>query len=93
VSFAAQVLEAAGRTKTGRFGDDRVFISHLWRQYKREQRPKGLDLAAFKQLLVEANRERYLSLACDDLAPVHDQKDIKESEIRHLSATFHFVCI
>ena len=91
--FAAQVLEAAQRTKNGRFGDNRVFINHVWRQYKREQRPKGMDLEAFKQRLVEANRARYLSLACADMAPIHDQKDVQESEIRHLSATFHFLCI
>ncbi len=63
------------------------------RQYKREQKPKGMDLEAFKQRLVEANRERYLSLVCADMAPTLDQKDVKESEIRYLSATFHFLCI
>jgi len=93
VAFAAQVLEAAQRTKTGRFGNDRVFISHVWRQYKREQRPKGMGLEAFKQRLVEANRGRYLSLACADMAPIHDQADVQESEIHYRSATFHFVCI
>jgi hypothetical protein len=93
VTFAARVIEAAQRTKTGRFGDDRVFINHVWRQYKREYRSKGMDLQAFKQRLVEANRERYLSIVCADMAPVLDQKDVKESEIRYRSATFHFLCI
>jgi hypothetical protein len=51
-----------------------------------------MDLEAFKQRLVEANRERYLSLVCADMAPVLDQKDVKESEARYLSATFHFLC-
>lgn len=93
-AFAVQVLEAAKRTKTaGRFGNDRVFINHVWRQFKREQHPKGMDLEAFKQRLVEANRRRYLSLACADMAPIHDQADVKESEIHYRSATFHFVCI
>lgn len=93
VTFAAQVLEAGQRTKTGRFGDDRVFISHVWRQFKREHKPKGMDLEAFKKQLVEANRERMLSLTCADMAPQLDQKDVKESEVRYRSATFHFLSL
>ena len=93
VTFTAQVLEAAQRTKTGRFGADRVFISHVWRQFERDHKPEGMDLEAFKKHLVEANRERLLSLACADMPAEHKQKDVKESEARHLSATFHFLCL
>lgn len=93
LTFAGQVLEAAQSTKSGRFGDDRVFINHVWRQYKREQRPKGMDLEAFKQRLLEANRQHYLSLIRADMAPYLDRKDVQESAIRHLSAEFNFVCI
>jgi predicted transcriptional regulator len=93
LTFAAQAIEAGQRCKSGRFGEDRVLINHVWRQYKREHKPKGMDLEAFKRKLLEANRERYLSLVCADMAPLLDQKDVQESEIRHLSATFHFLCI
>ena len=93
VTFAVEVLAAAQHTKTGRFGDDRVFISHVWRQFKREHKPEGMDLEAFKKQLVEANRERLLSLVCADLAPTLNQKDVKESETRYLTATFHFLCL
>lgn len=91
--FATQVLVAARRTRTGRFGEDRVFINHAWRRFKLDQRPKDMDLTTFKLRLVEANRARYLSLVRADMAPSLDQKDVKESEIRYLSATFHFLCI
>jgi hypothetical protein len=93
VSFAAQVLEAGQRTKTGRFGKDRIFISHVWRTFEREQQPKNMDLDSFKQRLLEANRERCLDLVCADMAPMLDQADVKESEINYLSATFHFLCL
>jgi hypothetical protein len=91
--FAAQVLEAARSSKTGRFGDDRVFVSHVWRQFKKDHKKSGLDLETFKARLVDANRERHLSLVCADMAPFLPQKDVQESEIRYLSATFHLLCI
>jgi hypothetical protein len=92
-AFAAQVLDAARRSPSGWFGDDRVFISHVWRQYKRKHGRAGLALELFKVKLVEANRQRLLSLARADMAPQLDQKDVKASETNYLSATFHFVCV
>ena len=92
-SFAEQVLESAKRSKTGKFGEDRIFISHAWKQYQLDHRPRKMDLDGFKSRLVEANRERFLSLVCADMAPMLDQKDVKESVIRYLSATFHLLCI
>jgi hypothetical protein len=92
-SFAEMALEAARRSDTGRFGEDRVLISHAWRQFQRDHPHGGLDEAGFKQRLLEANRERFLSLVCADMAPLLDQTDVAASEIRYLSATFHFVCL
>ena len=91
--FAYWVLESAKRSKTGKFGDDRIFISHAWKQYKRDQKPKGMDLDGFKERLVEANRERFLSLVCADMAPMMDPTDVRESETHYLLATFHLLCI
>jgi hypothetical protein len=93
IDFAARVIQAGQRSKKGRFGEDRILINHLWRQFKRDYKPAGMDLEGFKQQLLEANRERCLSLVCADMAPLLDQKDVRESEIRYLSATFHFLCI
>lgn len=90
--FAQAVLDCARRCKTGRFGDERIFIGHAWRQYKRDLGIK-MSLESFKEKLLEANRERLLSLVRADMAPVLDQADVQESETRSLSATFHFLCL
>jgi hypothetical protein len=92
-AFAQEVLEAARTSRTGRFGEDRVFISHVWKQFKRVHPSSSLDAESFKARLVEANRARFLSLACADMAPMLKASDVKASETRYLSATFHFVCI
>jgi predicted transcriptional regulator len=95
-AFASDVLEAARqvpRAKNPSRSQDRVFISHAWRQYKRQRPESALDLDAFKARLLEANRERFLSLVCDDMAPAHKAADVQASELQHLSATFHLVCI
>jgi predicted transcriptional regulator len=91
--FAAEVLAAARRCRTGWFGQERLFISHLYRQYKREHPEARMTLPDFKELLLYANRARSLSLVCDDLSPYHKQADVKASEIQYLSATFHFLCV
>lgn len=91
VTFAAQVIEAAQRTETGRFGDDRVFISHVWRQFEQEHKPAGMDLEAFKRRLVEANQGRFLSLAQAAGARKREGKDVEESETSHGADTFHLV--
>lgn len=92
-SFAYWVLQSARRCQSGRCGDDRLFINHAWRQYRRDQRPRGMTLESFKLQLLEANRARLLSLVCADMAPFLDQHDVRDSEIHHLSATFHFLCL
>jgi len=89
-SFAAQVRAAAEAATSGRFGTDRVFISHLFRQL---QPQLGMDEQAFKEKLVEANRARLLSLSRADLVEVMDPRDVASSEVRYLGATFHFVSL
>jgi hypothetical protein len=91
--FARSVLESARRSPTGRYGEDRVLISHVWRQFQRDGTDVGLNEAGFKQRLLEANRARYVSLARADLAPLLDPKDVAESAVDYLSTTFHLVCI
>jgi hypothetical protein len=92
-AFAQEVLEAARKCRTGCFGEDRVFIHHVWKQFKRVHPSSGLDEESFKQRLLEANRARLLSLARADLAPMMKAEDVKASETRYLSATFHLLCI
>jgi hypothetical protein len=88
-AFAQRVLHTARHAETGRFGDDRVFISHVWRA----MRGHGLDEQSFKNRLVEANQKRLLSLSRADMVELMDPADVAASEIRHLGSTFHFIAL
>ena len=91
--FAGQVIEAARRCPPdGRFGENKVFISHIWRQMNH---PAGepLDLSRFKQRLLEANRDGLLQLSRADLVEAMDPVDVRESSTVYDNATFHFVRI
>ncbi|WP_225411378.1 helix-turn-helix domain-containing protein [Stigmatella hybrida] len=88
-SFAERVLHTARTATSGRFGDDRVFISHIWRAMK----DPGLDEQAFKNRLIEANQKRLLSLSRADMVELMDPADVAASETRYLGATFHFIAL
>jgi len=92
-AFALTVLKAARHSPTGRFGDNKVFINHVWRQLRDEPRLAGLGLDGFKAKLVEANRERLLTLSRADLVQVMNPADVRESEVSYLNAVFHFVLL
>ncbi|CAN97291.1 hypothetical protein sce7122 [Sorangium cellulosum So ce56] len=91
-AFAARVLAVARGSETGRFGSNKVFISHVFRKLVQMGAVPG-DAEAFKDRLVSAHREGLLSLSRADLVEAMDPKDTEASETRHLSATFHFVVI
>jgi hypothetical protein len=90
-TFAERVKEAAKASTTGHFGEDKIFISHVWRILQKQAR--GLDERAFKDRLIEANRERLLSLSRADLVEAMDPRDVSDSETRYLGATFHFIAL
>ncbi len=91
--FAAQVLEAARTAPSGRFGEDTVFIAHVWRRYRElhSAAPEAADLGAFKKRLVEANRAGLLHLVRADLVEAMDPADVEESEVKHFRARFHLL--
>jgi len=89
--FAEAVLAAARDSKTGRFGDSKVFIAHVWRSVRDDPAAVGLDFAAFKHRLAEANQARLLDLTRADLVEAMDPEDVSSSEVRHHGATYHFV--
>jgi hypothetical protein len=91
--FADQVLAAARSTHSGRFGDNKVFISHVWRRLQEDSGMSALSLDAFKQRLAEANQARLLDLARADLVEAMDPEDVRSSELSYHGATFHFVRI
>lgn len=91
-TFARRVHAAACASREGRFGDDRVFISRLWRALEGDPATSGTDLDGFKRRLAEANQSRLLDLARADLVEAMDENDVRDSETHFLGATYHFVC-
>jgi hypothetical protein len=90
-AFAGTVLAVARHCPTGRFGDNKVFINHVWRRLTEEPPFADLGLDAFKQKLVEANRADLITLSRADLVSVMDPGDLRESETHYLNAVFHFI--
>lgn len=89
--FARAVKAAAAACTTGRFGDNEVFISHVWEHWRRGGPDRTYDLALFKEHLVEASRLRKLDLSRADMAYALDQNDVSASEIKRFDNTLHFI--
>jgi hypothetical protein len=87
--FAERVMKTAREMKSGRHGEDRVFISHVWRALG----DPTLDERTFKQRLLEANQKRLLSLSRADMVEWMEPQDVAASEIRYLGSTFHFIAL
>jgi hypothetical protein len=90
-AFAREVLAAAAACRTGCFGDDKVFISHVWPLYAERPGRRVREVEAFKRRLVEAHRADLLTLVRADLVEAMDPGDVAESETRYLNAAFHFI--
>lgn len=90
-TFAERVMVAVRASPTGRWGENKVFVSHVWNDFLRREGSSGMDLEAFKRLLLDANQAGHLSLSRADLVEVMDGEDVKRSEISSLGATFHFI--
>jgi hypothetical protein len=91
--FATRVELAAATCPTGRFGDNKVFIAHVWRALQSDPVFQAMELITFKEHLAEANNARLLNLSRADLVQAMDPNDVHESEVHYLNATFHFVRI
>jgi hypothetical protein len=89
--FAEAVNEAARTAPTGRFGDHKVFISHVWRWLQEQRAFPTMDEAKFKSRLAEANQAGLLALSRADLVEAMNPEDVRSSETPYLNATFHFV--
>lgn len=89
VTFAERVLAVARALPTGRFGEKKVFISHVWKAMQ----PEWAQREAFDAALLEANRESHLTLSRADLVSAMDPTDVAESEVRSYGASFHFVVL
>ncbi len=92
-TFAERVKAAARDCPTGRFGDNKVFIAHVWRALESDPAFRTMGAHAFKERLAEANNARLLDLSRADLVQAMDPEDVRQSEVHYLNATFHFVRI
>jgi hypothetical protein len=93
-AFACQVIDAARQCPaTSRFGDNKVFISHVWRRLNGSFATAGSDLTSFKRRLIDANRDGLLHLSRADLVEAMAPTDVEESATVYDNATFHFVRI
>ena len=93
ITFAERVKAAAHACPTGRYGDNKVFIAHVWKTLQSDPDYSGMTLDAFKHRLTRANNARLLDLGRADLIQAMDPEDIRLSEVHYLNATFHFVRI
>ncbi|MCB1805036.1 MAG: hypothetical protein KDJ99_07770, partial [Candidatus Competibacteraceae bacterium] len=75
--------------QTGWFGDNKIFISHVWTEYHKQYPQTRVE--TFKQRLLQAHRQRLLQLARADLQQAMDPADVASSEIEYWGATFHFL--
>ena len=87
--FAKHVIALARACQTGWFGDNKIFISHVWTEYHKQYPQTRVE--TFKQRLLQAHRQRLLQLARADLQQAMDPADVASSEIEYWGATFHFL--
>jgi hypothetical protein len=92
-AFAATVQALARTLTTGRWGENKVFVNHIWRGFQAETHFPRLDLTAFKARLVEAHRRGLLRLERADLVEAMNSEDVRASETTFLNATYHFLLI
>lgn len=89
--FAERVVVAARACPTGRYGESKVFIVHVWRLLRDDPEFRGMDFPTFKERLAEANNARLLDLSQADLVQAMDPEDVHLSEVSYLNARFHFI--
>ena len=85
------VLEAANATQTGRLGDSKVFISHVWDTVQKQHPGMFKSREDFNKHLLEANRKRDMDLSRADMAYALNQDDVKGSELTHQNSSYHFI--
>lgn len=94
--FAREAQSIADATMTGGFGENKVFISHVYRNAKKKH--PGLTWEEFRDGLLRANSQRLVSLSRADLVEAMDPNDVSQSVIALPGASewsnraeFHFV--
>lgn len=90
-TFAAAVRAAAEQATDGVFGARKVFISSVWHTLRAQPAFRSLTLDEFKRQLVSAHKAGTVTLVRADLSAAMDAELLRESEVTHLEARYHFV--
>lgn len=85
-SFARRVQSAANELPPWTPGADGVPISDIYHRL----RPRP-PLEEFRRLLIQAHQADLLELTRADLVEAMDPKTVRDSEVTHFGARFHFV--
>ena len=72
-------------------GERKLFLSALWRALSPELPEYNRE--SFKEALVQAHRAGLLRLARADLVEAMDAAEVRASEVRYLTASFHFLIL
>lgn len=92
-AFSRDVMDCARACPTGKWGMNKVYISHVWQNFQKTHPEWNLDETMFKKKLTEANHKHLLTLSHADLVGIMNPDDVKESETPYLNDYFHFVRI
>jgi hypothetical protein len=92
-AFARRVIAAARASRSGRFGEDKVFVSHVFQVLRADPQFAAMGLDGFKRRLADANNARLLDLSRANMVEAMDPGDVERSRISYLGAEFHFVRI
>lgn len=90
-AFADRVRQLACSATTGRFGEHKVFISHVWSRFRQDAVAVGMTRQEFNNHLVDANRENLVTLSRADLVSGMNPDDVQQSEIKLPHSSFHFI--
>ncbi|MFA5955000.1 hypothetical protein [Hyphomicrobium sp.] len=89
--FCQAVVEAARPVAEGWPGNQKAFISLVWKAIRNARPDWGLSEIAFKGMLAEAHRSGRLELATADLKDGRDLKSLEDSKILYKNTVWHFV--
>ena len=89
-SLITETLRAARHPDTRRFGE-KAFVASVFDTYRSLTAGPALPWADFASQLLQAHLDGRIRLARADLVTAMDPNLVERSEIRHETATFHFI--
>lgn len=89
--FSSITLNVAKAHAVGWAGNERAYISHVWKSLETHTPELGLNETQFKAMLIDAHRAGLLTLAIADLRDKENIADIQESATRYKNTEWHFI--